>query len=138
MNAQQANIDNVAHNLANVNTTGFKKSRVEFEDLVYQQITAPGSATSTEGVAPVGLESGLGARAVATARNFSSGNLRATASPLDLAIEGAGFFQVALPGGLTGYTRAGALHLSGRGDRSSPLTGIPSSPRSPSRPTPSR
>ncbi len=115
MNAQQANIDNVANNLANVNTTGFKKSRVEFEDLVYQQITAPGSATSTEGVAPVGLESGLGARAVATARNFSSGNLRATASPLDLAIEGAGFFQVALPGGLTGYTRAGALHLSGEG-----------------------
>ena len=83
MMAQQRMIDVIANNLANVNTTGFKKSRVEFEDLVYQQITAPGSATSTEGVAPVGLESGLGARAVATARNFSSGNLRATASPLD-------------------------------------------------------
>jgi flagellar basal-body rod protein FlgG len=115
MNAQQANIDNVANNLANVNTTGFKKSRVEFEDLVYQQITAAGSATSTETEAPVGLESGLGARAVATARNFSTGNLRSTASPLDLAIQGAGFFQVGLPGGITGFTRAGALHLSGQG-----------------------
>ena len=115
MNAQQTNIDNVANNLANVNTTGFKKSRVEFEDLVYQQMRAPGSATSTEGEAPVGLESGLGARAVATSRNFSTGNLKSTAAPLDLAIEGSGFFQITMPGGLTGYTRAGSLHLSGQG-----------------------
>ncbi len=115
MNAQQANIDNVANNLANVNTTGFKKSRVEFEDLVYQQMRAPGSASSTEGEAPVGLETGLGARAVATARNFATGNLRATSSPLDLAIEGHGFLQVGLPGGLTGYTRAGAMHVSAQG-----------------------
>ena len=64
MNAQQTNIDNVAHNLANVNTTGFKKSRMEFEDLVYQQTKAPGSPTSTTGEAPVGLESGLGVRTV--------------------------------------------------------------------------
>ena len=115
MNAQQANIDNVAHNLANVNTAGFKKSRVEFEDLVYQQITPPGSPTSTEAEAPVGLEVGLGSRAVATARNFAAGNLRATNAPLDMAIEGQGFFQVTLPGGETGYTRAGALHLNGQG-----------------------
>ena len=115
MNAQQANIDNVAHNLANVNTTGFKKSRVEFEDLVYQQIKSAGAATSQEAEAPIGLETGLGARAVATARNFSAGNLRSTNSPLDLAIEGIGFFQVTLPGGETGYTRAGALHLNGQG-----------------------
>jgi flagellar basal-body rod protein FlgG len=115
MNAQQANIDNVAHNLANVNTTGFKKSRVEFEDLVYQQIKAPGTATSQEGEAPIGLDQGLGARAVATARNFSAGNLRTTNSPLDLAIEGEGFFRVSLPGGETGYTRAGAFHLNGQG-----------------------
>jgi flagellar basal-body rod protein FlgG len=114
MNAQQANIDNVAHNLANVNTTGFKKSRVEFEDLVYQQLKAAGSPGS-ESEAPVGLETGLGSRAVATARNFSTGNLRATQAPLDLAIEGQGFFQVTLPGGETGYTRAGALHLNGQG-----------------------
>src|SRR5258705_5190220 len=115
MNAQQANIDTVAHNLANVNTAGFKKSRVEFEDLVYQQTKPPGTPTSTEAEAPVGLEAGLGARAVATARNFSAGNLRNTNAPLDLAIEGAGFFQVQLTGGQTGYTRAGALHLNGQG-----------------------
>lgn len=115
MNAQQANIDNVAHNLANVNTTGFKKSRVEFEDLVYQQIKAPGTPTSQDAEAPIGLETGLGTRVVATARNFSTGNLRSTNNPLDLAIEGAGFLQVTLPGGETGYTRAGALHLNGQG-----------------------
>ncbi len=115
MNAQQANIDNVAHNLANVNTTGFKKSRVEFEDLVYQQIKAPGTPTSAEAESPIGFEAGLGSRAVATARNFSGGNLRSTSAPLDLAIEGGGFFQVSLPGGETGYTRAGALHLNGEG-----------------------
>ena len=115
MAAQQANIDNVANNLANVNTTGFKKSRVEFEDLVYQRMKAAGSPTSQEAEAPIGLEAGLGSRAIATARSFSSGNLRNTSSPLDLAIEGAGFLQVALPGGETGYTRAGALHLNGQG-----------------------
>ena len=90
MNAQQTNIDNVAHNLANVNTTGFKKSRVEFEDLVYQQMRAPGSPASATTEAPVGLEIGLGTRAVATARNFSAGNLRSTSAPLDIAIEGDG------------------------------------------------
>jgi flagellar basal-body rod protein FlgG len=116
MNAQQANIDNIAHNLANVNTTGFKKSRVEFEDLVYQQIKAAGSPSSSEGESPIGLETGLGTRAVATARNFTSGNLRSTGSTLDLAIEGSGFFQVSLPGGETGYTRAGMFHVSGQGE----------------------
>jgi flagellar basal-body rod protein FlgG len=115
MNAQQANIDNVANNLANVNTTGFKKSRVDFEDMVYQQIKAPGSPTSQEAEAALGLESGLGTRAVATVRNFSVGNLRNTNSPLDLAIEGNGFFQISLPGGETGYSRAGALHLNAEG-----------------------
>jgi flagellar basal-body rod protein FlgG len=115
MNAQQANIDNVANNLANVNTVGFKKSRVDFEDLVYQQIKAPGTPTSSEAQAALGLESGLGTRAVATVRNFSAGNLRSTSSPLDLAIEGNGFFQLALAGGETGYTRAGALHVNGEG-----------------------
>ena len=68
MNAQQTNIDNVAHNLANVNTTGFKKSRVEFEDLVYQELRAPGASASASTEAPIGLEVGLGTRAVATAR----------------------------------------------------------------------
>src|SRR5688572_18678090 len=94
MNAQQSNIDNIAHNLANVNTVGFKKSRMEFEDLVYQQIRAAGSPTSSTGESPVGLEVGLGTRPVASARDFSVGSMRNTNAPLDLAIEGAGFFQV--------------------------------------------
>ena len=115
MNAQQANIDNVAHNLANVNTTGFKKSRVEFADLVYQQTKAPGSPTATSGESPVGIEIGLGTRMVATARDFSAGNLRSTNGPLDLAVQGNGFFQISLPDGTVGYTRAGMLHLSGEG-----------------------
>jgi flagellar basal-body rod protein FlgG len=85
---------------------------MEFEDLVYQQIKAPGAATSTEGQSPVGLDAGLGSRVVATARNFSTGNLRNTQGPLDLAIEGQGFFQISLPGGETGYTRAGTLKMS--------------------------
>jgi flagellar basal-body rod protein FlgG len=116
MNAQQANIDTVANNLANVNTAGFKKSRMEFQDLVYQTLTAPGSETSTAAdQAPVGLEIGLGTRPIATARDFATGNLKATNGPLDLAIEGQGFFQVNMPSGETGYSRAGALHLSADG-----------------------
>src|SRR5712672_35076 len=115
MNAQQANIDNVAHNLANVNTAGFKKAHLQFEDLVYQQTKVPGAATSASGEAPVGLEMGLGTRVVATSRDFSSGNLRSTNTPLDLAIEGDGFFQIALPNGTTAYTRAGSLHRDGQG-----------------------
>ena len=115
MTAQQTNIDNVAHNLANVNTTGFKKSRVEFEDLVYQEIRAAGSQASATTEAPIGLEMGLGTRAVATARNFSAGNLRSTGGQLDLAIEGQGFFKVSLPDGTTGYTRAGTFHMDAQG-----------------------
>ena len=115
MNAQQSNIDNVANNLANVNTVGFKKSRIDFEDLVYQQIKAPGTPTSQDAQAALGLESGLGTRAVATVRNFAAGNLRSTSSPYDLAIEGNGFLQIAMPSGETGYTRAGSLHVNSEG-----------------------
>ncbi|HQZ37916.1 MAG: flagellar basal-body rod protein FlgG [Acidobacteria bacterium] len=115
MNAQQANIDNVAHNIANVNTSGFKKTHMQFEDLVYQEARAAGSPTSVAGESPVGLATGLGTRPLASARDFSSGNLRATNAPLDLAIEGDGFFQVTLPDGNTGYTRAGALVRDSQG-----------------------
>jgi flagellar basal-body rod protein FlgG len=115
MEAQQTNIDNVAHNLANVNTTGFKKARVEFEDLVYQQVKVPGTPNTTSTEVPIGLEIGLGTRAVATARDFASGNLETTNAPLDLAIEGGGFFQITMPDGTTAYTRAGAFHLNQEG-----------------------
>jgi flagellar basal-body rod protein FlgG len=115
MNAQQANIDNIANNLSNVNTTGFKKSRVEFEDLVYQQAKQAGSPTSTTGESPTGMEFGLGTRPIATARNFQTGNLRATNAPMDMAIEGAGFFQVTMPDGQVAFTRAGNLHLNSEG-----------------------
>ncbi len=115
MNAQQANIDNIAHNLANVNTVGFKKSRVEFEDLVYQQTKAPGTPTSATAETPVGLETGLGVRPAASSRDFSRGNMRSTSGPVDMAIEGDGMFQVLLPSGETAYTRAGTFHLSSEG-----------------------
>jgi flagellar basal-body rod protein FlgG len=115
MNAQQANIDNVAHNLANVNTTGFKKSRLEFQDLVYEQAKVAGTPTSPSAEAPIGLEMGVGTKPVATARDFSGGNLRSTSGPLDLALEGNGFFQVQLPDGTIGYTRSGAFHLNAQG-----------------------
>lgn len=115
MSAQQSNMDNVAHNLANVNTAGFKKSRVEFEDLVYQELRVAGAPTSSSGEAPVGLEFGLGTRPVGTARDFSTGNLRLTSAPLDIAIEGAGFFQISMPDGTVGYTRAGAFHRDAQG-----------------------
>jgi len=115
MNAQQANIDTVAHNLANVNTSGFKKSHMEFEDLVYQETRVPGSATSATGEAPIGLEIGLGTRPVGTSRDFSPGNLRSTSGPLDLAIEGDGFFQITTPAGTTAYTRTGSFHRDAQG-----------------------
>lgn len=115
MNAQQTNIDNIANNLANVNTTGFKKTRVDFEDLVYQQTQLPGTPTSAANQAPVGLEMGLGTRTAATDREFTVGNMSSTGNPLDVAIEGAGFLQVQMPDGTIGYTRAGNLQLNGQG-----------------------
>ena len=115
MNAQQANIDNVAHNLANVNTPGFKKAHVQFEDLVYQETTIPGAPTSGGGESPTGLQTGLGTRPVASSRDFSAGNLRATNSPMDIAIQGDGFLQVSMPDGSTSYTRAGSLQRDAQG-----------------------
>src|ERR1041384_4173482 len=111
MNAQQTNIDNVAHNLANVNTTGYKKSRIEFADLVYQEVKAPGTSAPASTEVPTGIEIGLGTRTVATSRDFSAGNFRATSGTYDLAIEGDGFFQITLPNGTQGYTRDGSFHL---------------------------
>jgi flagellar basal-body rod protein FlgG len=115
MFAQQLNVDNIANNLANVNTTGFKKSQMEFQDILYQSYRRAGVSTSAETLAPVSLEVGFGAKPVATQRIFSQGNITPTGNPLDVCIEGNGFFQISLPDGTTGFTRDGALKLSGEG-----------------------
>lgn len=115
MTAQQTNIDVIAHNLANVNTVGFKTSRVDFQDLVYQSVREPGAAATEATQYPTGLQIGLGARYAAIQRMFTPGELRQTGNALDLAIEGDGFFQVLLPDGRTAYTRDGTLKLDGQG-----------------------
>ncbi len=115
MSGQQMNVDNIANNLANVNTTGFKKSKLEFQDVLYQNYRAAGVASALGTQVPVGLSIGYGTRPAATVREFSTGDLTVTSNPLDIAIEGDGFFQVRLPDGGTGYTRDGALKLSAEG-----------------------
>jgi len=112
MEAQQVNIDTIANNIANVNTTGFKQARAEFQDLLYQNIRPAGTSASNSTEYPVGLQIGLGTRPVATARNNRQGDFQQTGNPLDLVIEGKGFFQVRLPSGETAYTRAGTFHVS--------------------------
>jgi flagellar basal-body rod protein FlgG len=115
LQAQQLNIDVIANNLANVNTAGFKESRAEFQDLLYQNGRTAGAASSTSTEYPVGLQVGLGSRPVATTRLFTQGDFRQTNNPLDMVIEGQGFFQVRLPSGETAYTRAGSFHLNREG-----------------------
>jgi flagellar basal-body rod protein FlgG len=115
MSAQQMNVDNIANNLSNVNTTGFKRSKLEFQDVLYQNFRRAGTATALGRELPVGLDVGYGTKPSATVREFSTGDLSATGNPLDLAIEGDGFFQVQLPDGATAYTRDGALKLSAEG-----------------------
>jgi flagellar basal-body rod protein FlgG len=115
MDAQSLAIDVAANNLANVNTVGFKRSRADFQDLLYQTLRAPGASSAQGTETPTGLQVGLGTRPVATQRMYSVGDLRQTGNPLDLAIEGEGFFQVAKPDGLPAYTRAGAFKLNGQG-----------------------
>lgn len=115
MDAQQKNIDNISNNLANVNTTAFKKSTIEFQDLMYQTDRAMGASTSSGGQIPTGIQFGHGSRVVATAKNFSQGSMQQTGVPLDVAIEGDGFFEVLQPDGSSAYTRDGALKLSSTG-----------------------
>jgi flagellar basal-body rod protein FlgG len=112
MQAQQTNIDNIANNLANVNTTGFKKARIEFQDILYQNYRRAGTATAIGSIVPVNLDVGYGTRAVATSREFSPGSVSITKNPTDLAIAGNGFFQVRMPDGTTGYTRDGSFKIS--------------------------
>jgi flagellar basal-body rod protein FlgG len=112
LEAQQINIDVIANNLANVNTVGFKQSRSEFQDLLYQNVRSSGSASSSSTDLPVGLQVGMGSKPIATSRLFTQGDFRNTGNPLDMVVEGNGFFEVLMPSGETAYTRAGSFHLN--------------------------
>jgi flagellar basal-body rod protein FlgG len=115
MEGQQAKLDAISHNLANVGTNGFKRGGVLFEDLMYQSLRPAGAATSEQTQLPTGLQVGLGVKVAASVRNFSSGSLQQTGNPLDVAIKGNGFFQVQMPDGTTAYTRDGALQIDANG-----------------------
>jgi flagellar basal-body rod protein FlgG len=115
MTAQQLNLDVIANNLANVNTTGFKKSRADFQDLMYQMIEEPGTAQGQQGVGPTGIQIGLGVRPAAVQRVFATGDFQSTGNPLDVAIQGEGYFQVQTLQGELLYTRSGALKLNEQG-----------------------
>jgi flagellar basal-body rod protein FlgG len=115
MAAQQLNVDTIAHNLANVNTTGFKKSRAEFQDLMYQTLKAGGTPANSSSRETNDIQIGTGTAPTATPKSFLQGDLQATSNPLDVAINGEGFFQVRRPDGTIAYTRDGAFKLSGDG-----------------------
>jgi flagellar basal-body rod protein FlgG len=111
MNSQQMNLDVIANNLANVNTTGFKKSKIEFEDLLYQSTRTAGADQGAGNKLPTGVQIGQGSKAVATEKVFTQGDLTNTGEQMDVAIQGQGFFQIQLPDGSLGYTRDGAFKL---------------------------
>lgn len=115
MNAQETNIDVISNNIANVNTTGYKKSRADFQDLIYQYLVEPGAPTSASTKNPSGIQVGLGVKTAAVQKVFAQGDLSSTNNPLDVAIEGDGFFQIQLPDGSTAYTRSGAFRLDENG-----------------------
>lgn len=115
MQAQQLSIDVIANNLANVNTSGFKKSRPDFQDLIYQIMVQPGTTSAAGNEIPTGLQVGLGTRPVSVQKIFTQGNISETGNDLDMAIEGDGFFQVLMPDGTTSYTRSGAFKLDSTG-----------------------
>lgn len=115
MVGQQFNIDMIANNLANVNTSGFKKSRADFQDLLYQNLRFSGTPVTAGAQIPTGIQIGHGVRTVATQKIFTQGTFRQTDGPLDLVIEGDGFFQILLPDGTIAYTRDGAFKKDGEG-----------------------
>ncbi|TAN22931.1 MAG: flagellar basal-body rod protein FlgG [Acidobacteria bacterium] len=115
MLAQQMDLDNIANNLANASTAGFRRRRLQFEDLLYQNLVASGSASTQQTTVSSGLEVGMGTRPSSTEMVSSQGSLDTTNNPLDLAIEGAGFFQIQMPDGTTAYTRSGSFHLDANG-----------------------
>ena len=115
MQAQALNLDVIANNLANVNTAGFKKSRAEFQDLLYETIRPAGTSSSQDTQVPAGIQIGHGTRPSTVLKIFSQGDMENTKNELDLAIEGDGFFQIILPNGETAYTRDGAFKLDSDG-----------------------
>ncbi len=115
MHAETLNMDVIANNLANINTTGFKKSRAEFQDLLYQTLREPGAKSTISTEIPSGMQVGLGVKPVAINRNFSQGNFKHTGGPLDMVIEGDGFFQVTMPDGTIAYTRDGSFSRDSTG-----------------------
>lgn len=115
MAAQQFNIDVISNNLANVNTNGFKTVRADFEDLIYQTLRSAGASVAGGAQVPTGLQVGLGSRPAATYGIFRPGPIQTTGNPLDLAIEGEGFFKVLLPSGSVAYTRDGGFKIDGQG-----------------------
>ncbi len=115
LEAQQTQMDVISNNLANVSTNGFKRSRAVFEDLLYQNLRQPGAQSSQQTQIPSGLQIGTGVRPIATERIHTQGNLQQTSNPLDVAVQGAGFFQVLLPDGTTGYTRDGSFQTDSQG-----------------------
>jgi flagellar basal-body rod protein FlgG len=120
MNAQQLNLDNIANNLANSSTTGFQEKRMQFTDLLYQNQTMPGAAATQQTTISTGTQIGLGVRPGSAEVMQTQGDLTTTGNPLDLAIMGAGFFQVQMPSGQIGYTRAGSFHLDATGNMVTP------------------
>ena len=116
MKAQQLNVEVLSHNVANLNTTGFKRQRAEFQDLIYQNLERPGASTSSSGnITPIGIQIGLGVKTSAISRSSEQGSIAGTENPYDVAIAGRGFFQVTLPSGDTAYTRAGNFSLDAQG-----------------------
>ncbi len=111
MITQQKNMDVISNNLANVNTTGYKKQRAEFQDLIYQTLREPGAPSAPDSTYPVSIQMGHGARLSATTRLFAQGNYQATGNPTDLVIDGDGFFQIQMPDGTIAYTRDGSFKL---------------------------
>jgi flagellar basal-body rod protein FlgG len=131
MASQQLNMDVIAHNLANANTTGYKRSRANFQDLMYQTIIAPGAQTANDTQIPTGMQVGMGAKSASVEKLFTQGNFTETENPLDLAIEGKGFFKI-MKGSEEVYTRSGSFKLDkdgyicdGEGNRLQPEVSIP-------------
>jgi len=117
MLAQQTNVDVISNNIANMNTTAFKRQRAEFQDLLYQQVSRPGATTSADGTrVPSGIQIGAGVKTGGVYRIAEQGAMTNTSNAYDLAIDGPGYFQVTMPNGETGYTRAGSFQLSDQGE----------------------